>query len=445
MTIAHAGIYPHAAIALPEVGKEEAAKVAATYAAMRELARRAKDSQADVIVLITPHGPLFRDAVAMLDIDPLMGTLAQFGVSGITYSYQNDRSLLEAVELEADRAGIRTAVIDKRSAAAYRVAAELDHGATVPLYFFRQFDINLPLLHLTFGLLPPRRLFEFGRACRRALERQKKRAAVICSSDLSHRLIPGAPTGYSPAGRKFDEKLASLLEQYDVEGVINIDSDLLEEAGECGYRSILICLGMLDGDTVVPEILSYEGPFGVGYLTADLTPAGNKRKPSEHVQLAKKALESYVLQGERIKSPQDSELNKTKAGAFVTLKMDGRLRGCIGTIEPLRESLAREIIENAISAGTADPRFSPVTAGELPHLSYSVDVLLTPEKISGKKELDPKRYGVIVESGRRRGLLLPDLEGVNTAEEQLAIALQKAGISPGEPYRLYRFLVRRYK
>ena len=125
--------------------------------------------------------------------------------------------------------------------------------------------------------------------------------------------------------------------------------------------------------------------------------------------------------------------------------MDGRLRGCIGTIEPLRESLAREIIENAISAGTADPRFSPVTAGELPHLSYSVDVLLTPEKISGKKELDPKRYGVIVESGRRRGLLLPDLEGVNTAEEQLAIALQKAGISPGEPYRLYRFLVRRYK
>ena len=169
-----------------------------------------------------------------------------------------------------------------------------------------------------------------------------------------------------------------------MEGILNIDSGLLEEAGECGYRSILICLGMLDGDTVVSEILSYEGPFGVGYLTADLTPAGNKRKSSEHVQLAKKALESYVLRGKRIKPPQDSELNKTKAGAFVTLKMDGRLRGCIGTIEPLRESLAREILENAISAGTADRAFRPLPPGSC-HIFIIPSMCCYPRKKSAAK------------------------------------------------------------
>ncbi|OFX13736.1 MAG: AmmeMemoRadiSam system protein A, partial [Armatimonadetes bacterium RBG_16_58_9] len=133
-------------------------------------------------------------------------------------------------------------------------------------------------------------------------------------------------------------------------------------------------------------------------------------------------------------------LNK-QAGAFVCLKIDGELRGCIGTIEPSYDSLAEEIVANAISAATRDPRFLPVEPNELPELECSVDVLSPPEPVADKSELDPKVYGVIVESGGGRGLLLPDLEGVDTVDDQVDIARRKAFISPNEPIKLYRFRV----
>ena len=135
---------------------------------------------------------------------------------------------------------------------------------------------------------------------------------------------------------------------------------------------------------------------------------------------------------------------KERAGVFVSIKKFGELRGCIGTFEPTRTNVAEEVIANAISSATRDPRFPPVNTAELPYLSYSVDVLTKPEPVKDLSQLDPKRYGVIVESGWRRGLLLPDLEGVNTVEEQISICRQKAGILPHEPIKLYRFEVRRY-
>lgn len=447
-TIAHAGIYPHPAIVIPAVGGAEQAKVAATYAAMQELARRVRASSADVLVLISPHGPMFRDAIAVLAGDMHTGSLAQFGVPSLTFTYRNDKELLAAIELAADREGIRMVGIDQRSASAYGVAAALDHGATVPLYFLQEAGVHLPLVHITFGLLSPDRLYAFGRAVRKALMRQKRQAALVISADLSHRLKPDGPYGYSAAGPEFDSLLVSLLKQYNIQGILRISKELREEAAECGYRSILIGLGVLDGEQVRPEVLSYEGPFGVGYLVADLTPDSARKAmhtaTSEHVALAKKALESYVLQRKVIDPPPGSQLGTQRAGAFVSLKINGRLRGCIGTIEPVRSSLAEEIIANAISAGMHDPRFPPVTPDELPLLSYSVDVLTPAEEVAGLEDLDPKKYGVIVAFGSRRGVLLPDLEGVETAEEQVRIALEKAGIRPEEKYRLYRFQVERY-
>ncbi len=166
-----------------------------------------------------------------------------------------------------------------------------------------------------------------------------------------------------------------------------------------------------------------------------------------YVQLAVKAIEEYVKLGEKIDVPSElaAQLPDEKAGVFVSLKKSGELRGCIGTIEPVQKNIAEEIIENAISAANRDPRFSPVRAGELDEIDYSVDVLTSPEPISGMDELDPAKYGVIVESGMRRGLLLPDLEGVDTVEYQVGIAMRKAGISENEPVRMYRFEVIRYR
>lgn len=164
------------------------------------------------------------------------------------------------------------------------------------------------------------------------------------------------------------------------------------------------------------------------------------------VKLAKETVEKYILKGETIKPP--SELTPEmaeKAGVFVSIKKRGDLRGCIGTYLPSTENVASEVIQNAISAATRDPRFPPVDPVELDELEYSVDVLSPPERVTDVKGLDPKKYGIIVKCGNRRGLLLPDLEGINTIDEQIRIASLKAGISPEEDIELYRFEVKRYK
>jgi len=164
------------------------------------------------------------------------------------------------------------------------------------------------------------------------------------------------------------------------------------------------------------------------------------------VKLAKDTVEQYIQNRKIIGPPADPVSEMTaKAGVFVSLKKKGELRGCIGTFQSTTENVAAEIIQNAISASTQDPRFPPVSKSELAALEYSVDVLTEPEKVKSKKDLDPKKYGVIVKSGDRKGLLLPDLEGVDTVDEQVSIASMKAGIYLEEDIELYRFEVKRYK
>jgi AmmeMemoRadiSam system protein A len=163
------------------------------------------------------------------------------------------------------------------------------------------------------------------------------------------------------------------------------------------------------------------------------------------VELAKKTVETFVKEGKVLKPEELTPEMKEKAGVFVSIHKLGELRGCIGTIEPQRSNLAEEVIANAIASATRDPRFFAIAPDELKDLDYSVDVLTTPERIKSPDQLDPKRYGAIVEAGWRKGLLLPDLEGVDTVDEQIDICRQKGGIAPNEPVKLYRFEVKRYK
>jgi AmmeMemoRadiSam system protein A len=458
--IVHAGIYPHPPVLVPAVGGLETRKLAATASALSRLSDRVKEAEPNVILLISPHGPLQPDAPSLLDGEFLTGSFSRFAAPEIDCSYRNDRELVAAILEEFSRAGlpVTTTQAGNRKGGA---AATLDHGALVPLYFLEQAGVHVPLVHLTYAFLPPEQLFACGQAVKHAIKRLVRRTALVISGDLSHRLLPGAPAGFSPRGREFDQLLIKILQDYDVRAILDLDENLLEDAGECGYRSLLIGLGVLADETVSPEILSYEGPFGVGYLVADLTPGrdnsvciARKREDvqsgrtagveSEHVRLARLALETYVRTGKVMPVPAGTSLSREIAAAFVSLKIDGKLRGCMGTVEAAHKNLAAEIIANAISAGTADPRFKPVERQELDQLEYGVDVLSKPEEISSPQELDCKKYGVIVQSGHRRGLLLPDLEGVDSVQEQLAIALQKAGILPGQRHRIFRFTVRRY-
>lgn len=226
--------------------------------------------------------------------------------------------------------------------------------------------------------------------------------------------------------------------------------------------------GSLSGKEVTSELLSYEGTFGVGYAVCEFKITGEnenrnfdqiftekqralarERQKDEDpfVHLARLSLEAYIETGKHLKSPEGlpEVLTSKKAGVFVSLKKHGSLRGCIGTISPVTESIAKEILHNAVSSGAEDPRFPPVTKDELPELIYSVDVLGEAEAIKDASELDVKRYGVIVTAGRKRGLLLPNLEGVDTIDQQISIAKKKAGIYDNEEYSLERFEVVRHK
>ena len=170
-----------------------------------------------------------------------------------------------------------------------------------------------------------------------------------------------------------------------------------------------------------------------------------KKQLNPIVKLAKEAVESYVRERKILNPVELTPEMKERAGVFVSLKKHGQLRGCIGTFEPNMANVAEEIVSNAISSATRDPRFLPVTASELDDLEYSVDILTKPERVKSKSEIDPKKHGAIVECGYRRGLLLPDLEGVDTVDQQIEICRAKGGISDQEPINLYRFEVKRYK
>lgn len=171
-----------------------------------------------------------------------------------------------------------------------------------------------------------------------------------------------------------------------------------------------------------------------------------KAEESIYVKLARETVEKYVKGGFKIPVPDGlpSEMTERRAGTFVTLYKFGRLRGCIGTIYPLTDNIAKEIIQNAVSAAIRDPRFQPVSDIELKDLVYSVDVLGDTEDIDSPDQLDVKKYGVIVSNDYRKGLLLPNLDGIDTVEEQISIARQKAGITEGEKVKLQRFEVVRY-
>jgi len=450
-------IMPHPPIIVPEVGRGEEAEAQATIDAMKRAAAEIADEAPDTIILSSPHAPFFSDYFFISDGDRLLGDFASFRNPDVRFVFENNTELAGRIRKMALREGIAAGSLSEDMFGRLRLSDRLDHGAMVPLYFISKAYSDFKLVHVSTPNLPAADLYELGKCIAKAVGESDEKVVYVASGDLSHRLTRDAPAGYSPRGAEYDKQLIQKLSDADVHGILATDQAFMEEAGECGTRSIMIMLGAMAGKAVKTEVYSYEGPYGVGYMIAKVRAADGGEDAAEdeketgetspHVRLAKETLEAYVRSGEKIGVPGwvPDDFKNTRAGVFVSLKKGGRLRGCIGTISPVRRSMAEEIIENAISAGTQDPRFDAVSPGELDKLVYSVDVLGKPEDIDSMDELDVKTYGVIVTSGYKRGLLLPDLEGVDTPEEQVGIALQKAGISPYEDYAMERFRVDRFR
>jgi MEMO1 family protein len=445
------GIAPHPPIMVPEVGRAAVAEVRASVEAMAEFTHRLVASGAETVVLISPHAPLEARAFVAYQEPMLYGDFGNFRAPDTAVEAALDEELLAAIARKAREYDYEVLGVRDR---------DLDHGTAVPLYFLLRNGWDGKVVALGYSFLSNEDHLRFGSCVKRAIEEVERPVGLVASGDLSHRLKPGAPAGFNPDAHLFDEEVVASLRASDPARIININPGLRKMAGECGYRSMLIALGATEEVEKTCEVLHYEAPFGVGYMVAQVSrrqandvdgQAPGESSETERAQdeeltaLARRAIEAYVCAGETLKAP--ATLLSEPAACFVCIKtLEGTLRGCVGTVEPSRESLGEEIIANAISAATRDPRFSPVTPAELSYLCYSVDVLYEPEPAIFD-DLDPKIYGIIVEdtTGRRRGLLLPDIEGIETVEQQVEIAMRKARIAAGVPVKLSRFRVERFR
>jgi AmmeMemoRadiSam system protein A/AmmeMemoRadiSam system protein B len=441
------GIAPHPPIMVPEVGRESIREVRSSIEAMAELTSRIIASGAESVVLISPHAPLEAHAFVAYDDSTLHGDFANFRAPKTVVEASLDNEFLQTLAQTAAQHNFEVMPIGR---------CDLDHGTTVPLYFLHRNGWSGRVVALGYSFLTTDEHLLFGECIAEAADSIGRPLGLIASGDLSHRLQPQAPAGYNPNAYLFDEQVVNAIESSQPGRILDIDPQLRKLAGECGYRSIVVALGATRRSKLACEVLNYEAPFGVGYMVAQLANAkgsdtGVKRHESEDLgeilpKLARQAIEAYVLRSERLIIPDNvGEMIGHPAACFVSLKtLDGELRGCIGTIEPLENCLGEELVSNAIGAATRDPRFPPVTSEELSSLCLSVDVLSPPEP-TRLDELDSSVYGVVVENEGLRGLLLPDIEGVNSVAQQIEIATRKAGIPPGSPLKIFRFRVDRFR
>lgn len=437
MGIAAAFAVPHPPLIVPAVGRGNERGIQATRDAYEEVARRVAALRPDTLVVSSPHAPLFRDRFYVSEGAALRGDMRQFGAPEAALEAAYDVELQAAIARLADATGVPVGGYPPEDAL-------MDHATFVPLWFLRQLLPACKVVRVGLSGLPAEEHRELGRCIAEAATELDRRVVYIASGDLSHKLTAEGPYGFAPEGPVFDERCTALLAAGDLAGLFAFDDALLRGAAECGLGSFQIMAGALDGLTCTAELLSYEGPFGVGYAVAAFQV---EDAIDPFVALARASVEHFVRTGAELPLPDDlpSDMTEHRAGVFVSLHEGGELRGCIGTIGPVTESIAREVVRNGIAACSQDPRFPAVLPDELDALSYSVDVLAPAEPIASSAELDVKRYGVIVTQGFKRSLLLPNLEGISTVEQQLAIAKQKAGISPADDdVQLERFEVVRH-
>lgn len=460
MSIVAAYTVPHPPLIIPAVGRGEEAVIADTVAALDDVAQRIAMHEPDTIVITSPHAPAFRDGFFISQTPIEKGSMAAFGQPQENLSVHIDVPFAQLLAKNIESKGLPCAP-------ARLGFDEIDHGAYVPLYFLnKKLDLDqVQIVRIGLSGLSAESHELLGEQISKTANELGKKCVLIASGDWSHKLKPEGPYGFVPEGPAFDENLANIFQSGKLEQLFAMDPVICEAAAECGLRSFQIMAGALEDTEFTAELLSYEGPFGVGYgvaafeVIADIDTnsaesAGRKsviQPPIEDdcdplIALARETVDTYISSGKLPKVPSKfpEEYTKRAAGVFVSLHEHGNLRGCIGTISACQPSIAEEVIANAVSASTADPRFPAVRPDELDYLEYSVDVLGEAEPIHSYGELDPKKYGVIVTKGWKRGLLLPDLDGVDTVEDQVAIAKRKAGIAPDEDVELERFEVIRH-
>ena len=461
MPILAAYMVPHPPMIVPDIGKGSEKQITKTVRAYETVADEIAALRPETIIISSPHSVLYGDYFHVSPGKTADGDFSRFGAGRVSFHETYDRELREAICSLADAKGFPAGTLGERD-------QKLDHGTMVPLYFVEQKYREFRLIRTGLSGLSLADHYAFGQIIREAVEQTGRRVVYIASGDLSHKLQEYGPYGFAPEGPEYDRRIMDVCARGAFGEMLDFEESFCDKAAECGHRSFVIMAGALDGQAVEAKQLSHEDVTGVGYGICTFRPgeaseerrflakwrekqkeklAAQRAGEDSYVRLARETIERYITSRERNAVPEwaPDEMTTRSAGVFVSIHKDGRLRGCIGTILPVYGSVAEEIIHNAVSASTRDPRFDPVRPDELDKLEINVDVLTAPERIESKEELDVKRYGVIVSSGSKRGLLLPDLDGVDTVDEQVDIAMRKGGISPREKITLERFEVIRHR
>ena len=464
MSIVGAMMVPHPPIMLPEVGRGEEKKIEETVLAYEKAARMVRDLKPETVIVSSPHSVMYSDYFHISPGRAARGDMGAFRAREVSFNVDYDNELTDKLARTAMKEDFPAGVLGEKDPA-------LDHGTMIPLYYINKYYTDYRLVRIGLSGLTLPDHYRLGRLIQRVCNELGRRVFFVGSGDLSHKLLAEGPYGFAPEGPRYDERIMDVMGRAAFDELFDFDESFCDKAAECGHRSFCIMAGALDGLNVKTEKISHQGTFGVGYgvCTYVVEDDGkvheerqflrkwekkmgrilDERRANEdpYVRLARETKESYIREGKKPELPGDlpEEMKSDRAGTFVSIHKEGRLRGCIGTISPVYGCIGEEIIENAISASTRDPRFDPIKTDELLSLEINVDVLSPAEDISSKEELDVKRYGVIVTKGYKRGLLLPDLDGVDTVDEQVAIALRKAGLSENEKgYSLQRFEVVRH-
>lgn len=460
MSVIAAFMVPHPPMIVPAVGRGSEAQIEETIKAYDQVASEIADLRPDTIIITSPHSVIYADYFHISPGASASGSFLRFGAPGVRFKEDYDSPMIAEICRLAENEGLAAGTMGERDKA-------LDHGTMVPLWFIRNKYKEGKIIRIGLSGLPLEDHYRLGMIIGKAADDTGRRTVIVGSGDLSHKLQEYGPYGFAPEGPVYDERIMDVCGRAAFGELFDFDETFCDKAAECGHRSFVIMAGTLDGKSVRASMLSHQDVTGVGYGICTFYPEGDdpdrcfldkrlgkiqeelaakQRESDDYVRLARRTIESYISRNEKISIPGDipEEMLSQKAGAFVSIHKHGSLRGCIGTILPTTSCVAQEIINNAISASTRDPRFSPIRADELKWLEINVDVLGEPEDIESEDELDVKKYGVIVTSGFKRGLLLPDLDGVDTVSQQVEIAMQKGGIRKTDKYKLQRFEVIRH-
>jgi len=430
----------HAPIVVPEVAGNRARQCSETTRAMADLAARVVAHAPDVLVVVSPRAARHTTRWGICSQTPLQGNFGRFGAAqlGVTLPGAPDAAARLAPLARELRLTTRELVGD-----------ELDDGSLVPLYFLSKAGFRGPTLLLAPPESGNRTEERMGTAIARAADEAGERWVVLASGDMSHRLIPGAPNGFHPLAKEFDRTFKARIDAGDLRGACAIDRDLRTLAAEDVVEACTVAAAAVGYRSQGHHTYSYEGPFGVGYLEAllfeEAAPehgalAGPGQRPwAMMLQVARDAIAAKIVH-DAYRVPVLPKPWNTVQGVFVTLRSrDGALRGSVGHVEPRFATLAEEIAACAAAAATQDTRFPRVAPNELSSLRIEVSLLSKLEPVTDITTLDPQRYGIVVSSGRARGVLLPGVEGVDTVEEQLRLAAAKGQLPTSRTWVIHRF------